>query len=73
MAMLSGLEEERRKLQRFAEEDVVVNFDHNMLEQSISEEAVQGSEEQSTEPNWFGSATDDEDNVSIECGYESVD
>ena len=50
--------------------DVVVKFDYNMDKQESSQEAKQGS---TVELNWLGSATDDEDNVSIECGYESVD
>ena len=54
-------------------ETVVVNFDHNMSERSISEEAAQGSEERGTEMNWFGSTTAEEDNVSVGCDYESVD
>jgi len=49
---------------------VVVKFDYNMDKQESSQEAKQGS---AVELNWPGSATDDEDNVSIECGYESVD
>ena len=49
---------------------VVVKFDYNMDKQESSQEAKQGL---TVELNWLGSATDDEDNVSIECGYESVD
>jgi len=49
---------------------VVVKFDHNMTKQDSSQEATQGSV---VDVNWFGSATDDEDNASMECGYESVE
>jgi len=41
-----------------------------MDKQESSQEAKQGS---AVELNWLGVATDDEDNVSIESDYESVD
>ena len=53
--------------------DVVVNFDNNMRERNLSEEVNPGSSEPETGLNRLWSETDDEDNVSIGGGYESVD
>ena len=53
--------------------DVVVNFDHNILERNVSEEVNPGTSEPETGMNRLWSTTDEEDNVSFTCGYESVD
>ena len=50
---------------------VVVNFDHNILQRSSSQE-TEGSSIIFL-PQWINPNSDEEQNVSVEDGYESVD
>ena len=50
---------------------VVVNFDHNIFQRSSSQETEGGS--MVVLPQWTNPNSDEEQNVSIEDGYESVD
>ena len=51
--------------------DVVVNFDHNIFQRSSSQETEEGSIV--FLPQWTNPNSDEDQNVSVEDGYESVD
>ena len=50
---------------------VVVSFDHNIFQRSSSQETEEGSIV--TLPQWIDSNSEEDQNVSMEDGYESVD
>jgi len=50
---------------------VVVRFDHNIFQRSSSQETEEGSI--INLPQWIDSNSEEDQNVSMENGYESVD